>query len=355
MRRSTIVVGAVAIVGAATATGFVVAAGRGDDAAAETAVDSSAANVSYSPVTRQDLVRNEELNGTTGYGEPTPLVLKLEGTLTALPEPGQEIRQGDVIAEINGEPVIAANGTVPLWRDLDGSVADGADVLQVEQMLAELGYAAEFDVTVDEDWTSATTDAVEAFQEVHGQEDDGKIALGELVFIDGTVRVAAVSGVVGQATADAGIEVTSVNPVVSVELDGDDSDLVAAGDAVTVELPDGTQLPATVSNIGTAETDEEGSTTIPVEVTIDDPSAADIANGTPVDVLVGIVSAENVLTVPVEALLAIAEGGYAVEVKGGATGTHLVGVDTGAFADGRVEITGTTEAITEGQEVVVPT
>ena len=165
MRRSVVAGGAVVAIGAAAAAGFVVAGVRGEDASADTAIDTPAANLTYAPVTRQDLVRNEEFDGVTGYGESFPLVLSLEGTLTALPDPGQEIKPGDVIAEINGQPVIAADGTVPLWRDLDSSVEDGADVLQVEQMLADLGYAAEHDVTVDDDWTGATTEAVKAFQD----------------------------------------------------------------------------------------------------------------------------------------------------------------------------------------------
>ena len=48
---------------------------------------------------------------------------------------------------------------------------------------------------------------------------------------------------------------------------------------------------------------------------------------------------ENVLTVPVAALLALAEGGYGVEVVDG-DASRLVAVETGLFADGRVEVTG---------------
>jgi hypothetical protein len=60
--------------------------------------------------------------------------------------------------------------------------------------------------------------------------------------------------------------------------------------------------------------------------------------------------AAGVLTVPVDALLAVAEGGYAVErVRDG--GTQLVGVETGAFADGHVQVTGD---LADGDEVVVP-
>jgi len=59
---------------------------------------------------------------------------------------------------------------------------------------------------------------------------------------------------------------------------------------------------------------------------------------------------ENVLTVPVTALLALREGGYGVEVIT-ETGSEIVAVDTGMFADGYVEISG--EGITEGTVVGV--
>jgi hypothetical protein len=56
--------------------------------------------------------------------------------------------------------------------------------------------------------------------------------------------------------------------------------------------------------------------------------------------------------VPVEAVLALSEGGYAIEVVDGEGGaTHLVGVELGVFADGMVEIVGDVDA---GAEVVVP-
>ena len=71
---------------------------------------------------------------------------------------------------------------------------------------------------------------------------------------------------------------------------------------------------------------------------------------------------ENVLYVPVNALLALAEGGYALEVYDGVldTGTFegesgadtsYVAVEIGVFTDGFVEVKGN---ISEGQIVVVP-
>ncbi len=84
-----------------------------------------------------------------------------------------------------------------------------------------------------------------------------------------------------------------------------------------------------------------------MEVTVE--GGVELPTGSPVDVLVEIVAAEDVLAVPVEAVLALAEGGYAVEVREG-SGTQLVGVELGTFADGFVEITGD---VAEGAQVVV--
>jgi hypothetical protein len=56
-----------------------------------------------------------------------------------------------------------------------------------------------------------------------------------------------------------------------------------------------------------------------------------------------------VLAVPVDAVLALAEGGYALEVVDEAGRTHLVGVELGVFADGMVEVRGD---IAAGDQVV---
>ena len=104
-----------------------------------------------------------------------------------------------------------------------------------------------------------------------------------------------------------------------------------------------------MTTIDAAETDEQaGTATLPVTLALTD--APTVPDGTPVEVHVEIAAADGVLAVPVEAVLALAEGGYAVEVADGPT-TRLVGVTLGVFADGMVEISGDLEA---GAEVVVP-
>jgi hypothetical protein len=58
--------------------------------------------------------------------------------------------------------------------------------------------------------------------------------------------------------------------------------------------------------------------------------------------------------VPVDALLALAGGGYAIEVVGPGGVHHLVAVSTGLFddADGLVQVTG--NGLAAGQRIVVP-
>ncbi|MGH9210348.1 MAG: hypothetical protein ACRD2C_06650 [Acidimicrobiales bacterium] len=93
-----------------------------------------------------------------------------------------------------------------------------------------------------------------------------------------------------------------------------------------------------------------GQPTVEVTVTLEDPGAAGALDEAPVTVRVVTRAAEDVVAVPLDALLALAEGGFAVERVVGRH-TELVAVETGAFADGWVEVAGD---VAEGDEVVVP-
>ncbi len=150
------------------------------------------------------------------------------------------------------------------------------------------------------------------------------------------------------AVAEAAIETTGAEQVVQIDVDVDQVGRFTIGDALTIELPDDSTVTGTVAAIEPAATAGDGGTTVPVDLTVDE--VIDLPDGTPVTVLVGVVSAKGVLAVPVEAIVALAEGGFAVEVVDGAT-THYVRVTLGAFADGMVEIDGD---VAEGQNVVVP-
>jgi hypothetical protein len=108
-----------------------------------------------------------------------------------------------------------------------------------------------------------------------------------------------------------------------------------------------------VTEIGTVvQASQNGDTFFEMTVTLVDPDAAPGLDEAPVDVVIISDSASSVLAIPVTALIALAEGGYAVEVVTEAGTRVLIGVEPGLFADGRVEVVG--DGLVDGLLVVVP-
>ena len=131
---------------------------------------------------------------------------------------------------------------------------------------------------------------------------------------------------------------------------------MAVGDKVTITLPNNETTQGVISSVGTVATTPSGggSPTITVLVNPTDPAATGTWDQAPVDVTITTGSVTNALVVPVDALLAQSDGGYAVEVVG-ADGIHrLVAVTLGLFddADGLVQVTASD--LTAGQQIVVP-
>jgi peptidoglycan hydrolase-like protein with peptidoglycan-binding domain len=271
---------------------------------------------------------------------------------------GATVKRGGRLYEVDGKPVRLLYGSRPAWRDLRVGV-EGADVLQLERNLRALGYTSTSGVTVDDQFTANTADAVAAWQADAGMDDDGVVNLGEVVFEPGQVRVGAHVAAVGGGAQGGIMGLTSADRVVSVALATSDQGDVKVGDKVTVELPDGKETGGRVTVVGrvaesaasSSGSDDQGDPTIQVTVALDTPGDAGSLDKAPVKVSIVTGTASGVLTVPVNALLALAEGGYAVEVDEGGQ-RHLVGVETGMFADGQVEVTG--NGLAEGTKVVVP-
>ncbi len=99
--------------------------------------------------------------------------------------------------------------------------------------------------------------------------------------------------------------------------------------------------------------EEESAPTIEVDATPTDPAATGHLDQAPVNVSITTESVENALAVPIDALLALAGGGYAVEVAEGRV-HRLEAVSLGLFddADGLVQVSG--QGLSAGQRVVVP-
>lgn len=276
------------------------------------------------------------------------------GTVTAIASDGSIVQQGGTIVELDGHPTVLITGLVPVTRALTRGV-EGLDVEQLQMALVELGFASDDADSVSGVYDTATMGAVASWQQSIGAVPDGVVNVGDIVVSPQPVRVGetlvAVGDPIGSGTP---IMTTSVSEtVIEVQLSTDDQELVAIGDAVSVELPSGVVVDAEVTDIGSVVlATQQGATYFDMEVTLHDPSAAQGLDQAPVDVILVSDRADAVLAIPVTGLLALAEGGYAVEVLGGDGSTYLVAVDPGLFADGFVAVVG--DGLESGMEVVVP-
>jgi hypothetical protein len=249
------------------------------------------------------------------------------------------------------------------------SSGEGSPSLRRSRNLIAVGYGA--GLTVSDYFTGTTAYAVERWQAGRGLPVTGTVPLGQVAYAPGPLRVTGVSPALG-APPQPGASVltaTSPAPVVLAQVPVSQEYLVRAGDEVTVTLPDGTTTkPGVVTAVAAAASAADGSApagggtgqapgqapgqaTVQLTVRLLRPAAAGRLDQAPVTV--GIVSARarGVLTVPVSALVALAGGGYAVEVRHGAGG-HLVAVRTGLFSQTLVQVSG--PGLTAGQRVEVP-
>lgn len=99
-------------------------------------------------------------------------------------------------------------------------------------------------------------------------------------------------------------------------------------------------------------TNGQKQTVIPVVIALDDPTRVAAFQEASVSVSIPSENRQNVLSVPVEALIAITPQQFGVEVVDAGGSTTKVPVTAGLFAGGRVEISG--DGVTAGQRVVVP-
>jgi peptidoglycan hydrolase-like protein with peptidoglycan-binding domain len=363
---------AVALAVVVTATAVVLV---GDDGGAKGNDKSdTSTSTSLAAVSRRTLREQERVDGSLGYGKARPVPNALQGTITWLAPEGSTAKRGDTLYKVDEKPVVLLYGDVPAYRRMARGMDDGADVAQLEANLKELGYADGLIDTPDNRFDSATEAAVKRWEKALGVTQDGVIELGEVVFRPGEQRVGTHKLSVG-ADARPGqdvMETTGTSRVVTVELDARKQSVAKVGDKVEIELPNGKVVSGTVADVGKVAKTSSGSgsgsgsggtggsgsgsgsntkPTVSVTITVDDQQASGDLEGAPVKVRITRSSKEGVLAVPVNALLALPDGGYGVEVDQNGI-RRIVKVETGLFSNGYVEVSG--EGISEGTKVVVP-
>ncbi len=324
-------------------------------------------------ITGPDVLQLEEALADLGFDFDGSL--GIDGEFTYYTSLAVQLWQEDLGIEVDGEldpseivfvpgpsqitETIAATGQTvqpgtPVVTLATGDPLTGSDVEQLERALADLGHDADGDLTVDTVFTAATSAAIAAWQADIGQTPDGVVNLGEAVFLPGPIRVGDQLATTG-STIDDGepvLAVSSAQQVVRMDVPAVDQALVDVGDAVTVVLPDFEEARATVVSVSSTVTvNTDGDTLFEAIAELDDPTAATGLDEVPVTVDVPGDTVSGVLAVPVTSLVALSEGGYAVEVED-AGGYRLIAVEPGLFADGLVAVTG--DGLSAGDTVTLP-
>jgi hypothetical protein len=316
-------------------------------------------------------------------------------TYTWLPNAGEIIKQDQPVYSISNEPVPLLYGPVAAYRAFYVGMPDGGDVGELTRDLIALGYGG--GLAQSNHYSQATAAAAGRWQKARGLPATGEILLGEVVFEPGPIRVTSVTPSAGEPAGGGGgsggsggggggtvLTASGTTPVATVDLPVTQEYLVKPGDAVSVVLPDGTStVGGHVESVGTVATCPGGSgtgtgtgsggggsagqspcssagssgsgsnssPTVTVTITLDATPPGATLDQAPVNVNITSQRASNVLAVPVNALLALAGGGFGVDVVTGST-SHLVGVTTGLYSDTLVQVSG--PGITVGTRVEVP-
>jgi hypothetical protein len=403
--RRWLAAGGVVVVVAAAAGAVLAAGAFGTHHPAGPGAASSGYRTKTATVTRRSLTSQTVVNATLGDAGTWTVVVPQgsssgssgsgsapgssgsagPGTFTWLPKVGRALHQGQVVYRVSGSPAVLLYGSVPAYRDLSEGLT-GTDVRQLNTDLVKLRYATSTALGPRSGWdyySGETAYAVEQLQARLGLTETGTLSLGEAIFLPGPALITgwgSATTLGGPATPGAvALTASSTTPVVTIGLDAAQQGEVKAGDPVSITLPDGRVTPGVVSQVSrvaSASSPASGSggaggspgssggspdssggsegsgATITVLASLTHPTAAGRLNQAPVTVTITTGRVSNVLTVPVNALLAQPGGGYAVEVTSPG-GHHLVKVTPGLFDDaaGLVQVTG---HLTPGQHVVVP-
>ncbi|MEM1332511.1 MAG: peptidoglycan-binding protein [Actinomycetota bacterium] len=355
--RRRLIAGTVAGVLGASALGTAIIATPDGEAAPEPDEERAEAGaaVSTAQVERRTLSEQKELSARVSYGDAYDLPLARDGVVTSRPEPGTVVDFGDQILTVDVTPTHLAEGNLPMYRELkktpDVKVEGqkymvGYDVGQLQQFLIDAGFDDDGKMTEpDLVFGPVTERAVKAWQKSVGLKDTGRVDATQLVFSPTPVRIDSAPRVGASFTS---IQVTEPTQKVTFDVQRRDRALVTQGADVEVSSSDGSTVTGTITRIDRTISDD-GSSVSTATVELDELLPADTSAAT---VRVGRVLAEDTLAVPIRALLAVQEGGFAVEMadRRADGGPDLRRVDVGETADGWAEITGD---VAPGDTVVV--
>jgi Putative peptidoglycan binding domain len=345
--------------------------------------------LSTTTVVRTDLTTTATYNATVGFDALRTVTGTGSGTITRVPKVGSVVRRGQPLYWVDDQPVVVFYGMTPLFRTLgppDSSTAQvslqsaqagllgaqqvlttaenqkkppasaatlaqdqaavaqaqnavdtaqtaldqasappaGQDVTIVAANLAALGYlpASAADMST---WTYALTQAVKDFQQSAGMAATGTLAPSQVAVVPGPARIGAVTASVGDPASSPVLSLTRTTKLITFTTA---SGGLHAGEALTMSTAGGASLNGRIVALAPAGSEFQ------VQAQADDPGALPDAGS--VSVTVTTASHRGVLAVPVEALVALADGGYALQTPGGL----LLPVSIGPIVNDQAEVSG---------------
>jgi len=309
---------------------------------------------------------------------------------------GELVRNGKMLAEIDGQPLFALLGSVPAWRDLTPGES-GPDVTELQNALAKLGYYYNGDTPGF--FGGATENAVSLYYEHLGYtpQSSGGVPAANVVFLPSLpATVVAVNGAKGEQPGQPFLELAArgslaltgelppayagqVKPGLKVTIYDEVTGIHATGTVAelgspTTISPVGVVVPignsgssgsgssgasgssgsSGAGNSGSGSASSGATVFIPLSVHSSQPLAAAL-NGENVLVTVETGRTEGpVLTVPVAAVVTTASGASYVIIAGSHGQRTEVRVTPGLSENGYVQVTPVTSgSLAVGDNVVV--
>ena len=320
----------------------------------ESTLPQSSVSTTTAPVARGTVTQRLRIAGTYGYdGAYTVTHQGNPGILTAAAEPGSKVERGGILYRVADIPVRLLYGATPAYRGFASGMTDGPDVRQLEQNLVALGMDPLGQIKVDDRFTSATGLAIRRWESSWGvpvANRTGALRFGQVVFFPSELRISQLMTAVGKATMpdQPVLAATSTSRVVTAQVTADRQNAVKVGDEVTLTLPGMSPVKGKVLRVGKVAVAQESGdgneqrgpqgATLTVVIGVTVPEGSPDLDQAPVQVSISSQTKQNVLLVPVVALLAKPGGGYRVRLSSGS----YVEVELGLFdeAQGKVEVTG---------------
>lgn len=289
--------------------------------------------------------------GTVSYQAVLEVQAGRDGVVTAVTvRAGDSVAAGDELFRVDNRPSIAVNTEFPFWRPI--RVGDtGDDVAMLQQILREAGtYVGDSTGTFD----AATDRALRKWQRDNAfSRPDGILEPGDMMFGGWPARVGSIELRIGQHVSEesSGLTLTEVEPSVVTQLTTQDVLRIAEGMTAEVNFDAvGRTERATVNQISAAPVAQADGSEL-YEALIGPIDLSSIPEGAEARVEVIIEEAQDVITVPVAAVVAGADGSPVVRVVDPSGGVETVGVELGISSGAFVEV----RHGLEGNEVVVLT